>query len=195
MQQKKKQQLFTDDSFLEQIRGLTSGTSKSLKQDLIKGGAKTALQQFWGTDRNPEMSTMEKMYEPEAIERKERPKRGAYEPTQEIILFSAHERKTMQEIDSIRGELVALIKVVKEVDFEVQKAVIEIPVKPGIYHVRFLEKIKQLLKIIREKLEDSKTWLKLATSKKKAKGYWGMYKKKGTSFGLSGERVVSTQTG
>lgn len=193
MQPKKKQQSFTNDSFLEQIRGLTTGTSKALKQDLLKGGAKTAWNQLrGGFEMGP---SFEQMTPPEAVERKEIRKRAAYEPTNEIVLFSASERKTMQEIENIRIELMTLVKVVKEVDFEVQKAVIEIPVKPGVYHIRFLEKIKSLLKLIRQKLEDSRTWLKLATSKKKARGYWSMYKKKGTSFGLSGERVVSTQTG
>lgn len=190
-QTKKKLPSLQNKSFLEQIRSVSSGTSKSLKEDVVKGGARTAWSQFWGV----EGESFEQAPTLEKAERKEIQKGAAYEVKQEIILFTASERAAIREIEEIRRELIAIIKTVKEVDFEVQKTVMEIPSKPGVYHVRFLERIKIVLKLIRERLEDSRTWLKLSVSKKKQRGYWSMYKKSGTSFGLSGERVVSTQTG
>lgn len=191
-QTKKKTSSPTSDSLFEQFRSIPSGTGKSLKNDLIKGGTRTAWSQFWGVESS---GSFEDIKQPERIERKEPIRRRGYEIRQEIVLFSQQEQKTATEIEAIRRELEMIIKTIKEVDFEVQKAVMEIPVKPGVYHVRFLERIKQLLKLIREKLEDSRTWLKLSVSKKKQRGYWALYKKKGTSFGLSSERVVATQTG
>lgn len=191
-QSKKKTSALTSDSLSEQLRSIPRATSKSLKNDLIKGGAKTAWKQFWGVEST---GSSEAIKPREKIERKEPLRRAGYEIRQEIVLFSQREQEIANEIEAIRYELEVIIKTVSEVDFEVQKTVMDIPVKPGIYHVRFLERIKQLLKLIREKLEDSRTWLKLSVSKKRQRGYWALYKKKGTSFGLSGERVVATQTG
>lgn len=181
-QTKKKLPSLQNKSFLEQLRSASPGTT---------GTSRNAWSQFWGG----EAENFEQAPTLEKLERKEVKKGAAYETRQEIILFSQRERQAVREIEEIRRELIAIIKAVKEVDFEVQKTVMEIPVKPGVYHVRFLERIKRVLKLIRERLEDSSTWLKLSVAKRKQRGYWSMYKKKGTSFGLSGERVVSTQTG
>lgn len=188
---KKKLSPLTNNSFLEQLRSIPAGTLKSFKEDVVKAGARTAWNNFWGL----EGENFEQTPTPEQADRKEVKKRAAYEVKTEIVLFTATERRTAREIEGIRKELMAIIKAVKNVDFEVQKTVMEIPVKPGVYHVRFLERIKKVLQLIRMRLEDSRTWLKLSVSKRQQRGYWSMYKKKGTSFGLSGERVVATQTG
>jgi hypothetical protein len=46
------------------------------------------------------------------------------------------------------------------------------------------------------KIEDGRAWLEtFAKRKKKKLGYWKMYKKHGTTFGLSHERTIATQTG
>lgn len=181
-QTKKKLPPLPNNSFLEQLRSVSSSSTPT---------SRTAWSQFWGG----EGESLEQVPTMEKAERKEIPKKGAYETRQEIILFTLQERAALGEIEEIRKELIAIIKTIKQVDFEVQKTVMEIPARPGIYHIRFLERIRRVLKLIREKLEDSRTWLKLSVSKRKQRGYWSMYKKKGTSFGLSGERVVSTQTG
>ncbi|MEK7119300.1 MAG: DUF5660 family protein, partial [Patescibacteria group bacterium] len=69
------------------------------------------------------------------------------------------------------------------------------PVAPGVYHLNFFERLKSMLKILREQIEDSSSWLSLQNNRKKKKRYWGMYKKHGTSFGLSHERNLATQAG
>ena len=181
-QAKKKLTSLPDDSFLEQLRNSSSGKVNTRKN----------WDQFWGSES---ASSFENLAPSEKIERKESFKKPAYEARREFILFSVREQQIAKEIEAIRVELITLVKTVKEVDFTITKAVMEIPVKPGVYHVRFLERIRRLLKLIREKLENSQTWLKQFMSKKKQRMYWSLYKKKGTSFGLSGERVVSTQTG
>ena len=196
---KKKSSSLTSDSLLEQLRGLSSGAKKSVKNDVVKGAAQTAWKQFSGMETGSVSSEIgssyEKMTAPEEVERKGPQKRGAYEVRQEVMVFNGQERETMQEIQLIRSELLTIVKTMKDIDIEVEKAIKEVPVKPGIYHIRYLERIGKILKLIREKLENSRVWLQTSNSKRKAKGYWGMYKKKGTSFGLSGERVVATQTG
>ena len=78
---------------------------------------------------------------------------------------------------------------------EIHKAVAEVPVDPGIYHVNFYEKLKAVLKTLREQIDDSRSWLTLHQSRKKKMGYWGMFKKHGTTFGLSNERSIATSAG
>lgn len=69
------------------------------------------------------------------------------------------------------------------------------PVKPGKYHLTFFEWFLSVVKNARRRLEEGANWLNLFASKKKQKQYWSMYKKHGTTFGLSGERTTATQTG
>lgn len=198
MQTKKKTHINqTSDAFLEQFRSIPSETGKSISQDLLKGGAETAWDQFWGSADNEQgQEDLEFESRLEAIENKEKQgKKSALEVEKEYTIFSFRERQVAREMEELRMELESLKNVVKEVDFQVEKAIIEIPAKPGVYHLRFLQRIKRILKLIGEQLADSRSWLTLSRTKKRQKGYWSMYKKKGTSFGLSGERVVSTQTG
>ncbi len=179
-------------SFNEQVKTIGTGLKRSIKRDLITNSAKTAWNQFWGFHNNENFEHFPSLPK---TERKEAQKQAAYETKREFIVFTAQERAVSQEIEAIRKELMAVIKAVKEVDFEIEKTVMAIPVKPGVYHVRFLERIKRILRLVREKLENSRTWLKLANTKRKQKHYWFLYKKKGTSFGLSNERTVATQIG
>lgn len=195
MNSKKKTNTFQSDPFVEQLKSIPNPTSKSFKKDLINHGTRVMQNQVIGGESLEAGESYEKPVSTEQVERRELPKQAAYEVRQEIILFTSQEQETQRQIEALQTELIALIRVVKEVDFEIQKNVMQIPVNPGVYHLNFLDRVRNLLKLVREKLEDSRTWLKLANNKRKQKGYWSMYKKKGTSFGLSGERAVSTQTG
>lgn len=67
--------------------------------------------------------------------------------------------------------------------------------KPGKYHQTFFEWMLSVIRQARIKVEDSGAWLAVAKSKQQKRQYWAMFKKHGTSFGLSNERVVATQTG
>jgi hypothetical protein len=71
----------------------------------------------------------------------------------------------------------------------------EQPITPGIYHLNYYERLKNVIKAIRLNIEDSRTWLALSTGRKGRKKYWGMYKKHGTTFGLSHERSLATSSG
>ena len=100
-----------------------------------------------------------------------------------------------QQLEAIRQELKALAVSMKGFHQEVQKAV-ETPIaEPGIYHVNFFERLRSLIKLLREQIEDGRSWLALWNTRKKKMGYWGMFKKHGTSFGLSSERSIATQAG
>ncbi len=105
------------------------------------------------------------------------------------------EAQTRQQIEAIRQELKALSKSIKGLNQEVQAAVSQEPVDPGIYHMNFYEQLRSFIAVLRQQIEDSRSWLATFNSRKQKKGYWGMYKKHGTNFGLSSERSLATSAG
>jgi len=91
-----------------------------------------------------------------------------------------------KEIEMLKKADASLQKDVREVE----KIVLdEVPDKPGIYHVRFLEIILGMLRHMRENMGESKTWLQAMISRKKKRGslFASLSKKKGTQYSLSNE--------
>lgn len=110
------------------------------------------------------------------------------------------ERKTTQgieiKIQEIVAELKRLTTTSKELQIEFKEVAIQQRViNPGKYHVNFFEWVLSIVRHARIKVEDSKAWLAAFQSKKNKREYWTMFKKHGTTFGLSNERIVATQTG
>lgn len=114
------------------------------------------------------------------------------------------ERKIAQEntqvletkIQEIVVELKRLTNSSKMLEIEFREATVEQRiVNPGKYHISFFEWLLTVVKTARIKVEDSGAWLSMFQSKKAKRQYWNMFKKHGTTFGLSNERVVATQTG
>lgn len=122
----------------------------------------------------------------------------------EVLVFSRtvkeHEQKIYQEtnmvLQRLKEQVTILEKSNKGLVAEMSKVKVEqVPEKSGIYYIRFLEWLLTVVRQMRMKVEDGRTWLASFTQKKKKMGYWKMYKKHGTTFGLSQERSLSTQTG
>lgn len=99
-------------------------------------------------------------------------------------------------IDQILVELKKLTSSSQELAVQFEEVTMEeVPQEAGTYHLTFFEWVFSAIRKARERIEESQTWLAMFKSKKKQKGYWNMFQKHGTTFGLSGERVVATQTG
>ncbi len=107
-------------------------------------------------------------------------------------------RELNQRLQDIMAELQRLVSSSKVLQMEFAGvSVDQAPQDAGEYHLNFFDWLLLTIRTAREKVEDSGAWL--ATSKKKngkkGSGYWDMFKKHGTTFGLSNERNVATQTG
>lgn len=184
------------DNVLETVRSL-GGNVKKTVQDAATQIASDALQDIISgrtTQRQPSERTQ--THEAVPMEPREyvQPRISNKELIQPLIQKDIAETK--QKLDAIRAELQALSKSVRGLQQEIQTAVMEMPVDPGVYHLNFFEQLKMLLKGIRERVDDSRVWLSAWNANvKKKRGYWGMYKKHGTSFGLSSERTLATQAG
>ncbi|MDZ7586919.1 MAG: DUF5660 family protein, partial [Patescibacteria group bacterium] len=97
---------------------------------------------------------------------------------------------------TLQTEIKALAKEQVGLMTEVDQASFQAVVNPGVYHQSFFERLLQLIKLARKKVADSRTWLSMQNHRcQKQSGYWQSVKKSGTSFMLSGERTVSTQSG
>ncbi len=100
------------------------------------------------------------------------------------------------KVEEILIELKQLISSSKELENAFKDvAVAQAPVKVGKYHVNFFEWVLSTIKTARARVEESVGWMSAISSKKSKREYWAMFKKHGTTFGLSNERVVATQVG
>ncbi len=180
-QQKKTPRTFANDNILEAIRGLTSGVATDALRSVVGSPPKTG-----------------EMKPGEAVDLT-REREVAPQPTRSVEMrqqvFRAEEQGLKQKIDAIRQELKMLASSIKQLNAEVGRVVSEVPVAPGVYHLNFFERLKGILKVLRQQVEDSRNWLNLWTNRKEKKQFWGLYKKHGTKFGLSSERTMATQAG
>lgn len=132
---------------------------------------------------------------PERARQPQRPQR------KEFTVFRFQEHYEANEIKRQISELTEMIKreveVIKKGNKDLLAEVRDIekitlstlPEKPGIYHVRFLEVILSILKALRAKVHESKTWFEAMKSKRKKRGslFMSLSKKKGTQYSLSQE--------
>lgn len=95
-----------------------------------------------------------------------------------------------KEIDMFKQANASLMAEVKDVQ---NSAINEIGEKVGIYHIRFLELVLSLLRTLRAKVGESRTWMQALMSKKKKRGslFAINSKKKGTQYSMSQELTIT----
>ncbi len=196
--QKQKSQRVVANNVLESLLDLTGDVSHAMVNDLAKQVPATALDALLGKPVAGNLSPNESIQFPRQHERKtaeEKPQMK--KPENHLPIMRSDEAYVRQQLDAIRAELKALAQSVQSLNAEVKNAVLSAdPTNPGVYHVNFYEQLISFIKAIRMQVEDSRTWLAVSNQRKSKKmGYWGMYKKHGTTFGLSTERTLATQAG
>lgn len=114
----------------------------------------------------------------------------------EKVIRHEDEASLRAQIEEIHIEIKKLIASTSELRVQFKEATVEQRIEnPGKYHKTFYEWFLSMLRNWRQEVEDAGAWMSALKSKKNSKNYWSLFKKHGTSFGLSGERVVSTQVG
>lgn len=192
--QQKPQTKYQNDSILESLRTLGGGVGKTVAKDVTGKVAADALASLFGTPpkRNPSEFRPNNPF----AQKEAQPIPGFRRPEMHRPpMVHMEEPNLKQEIEAVRQELKALAASIKSLNTDIQRTITEVPVDPGIYHKNFFERLRGVLQILREQIEDSRSWLSLQGNRKQKKGYWGMYKKHGTTFGLSNERSLATQAG
>jgi hypothetical protein len=194
IKQPKRTAPFNNDSILEALRDLSGGVGKTMTKDVAGKVTTDALASLLGAPiKQGELHQNESIEFP--VERQPRPqyRRPEIQPAQKVIFHE--DAQVKQQLEAVRAELSALSKSIKMLTIDIQKAVAEVPVNPGVYHVTFYEQLRAVLQMLREQIDDSRSWLTVHTSRQKKMGYWGMFKKHGTTFGLSNERSLATSAG
>lgn len=190
------------DGFFEALREIGSSTLKSIRSDVVGETAKNihdTLVNSQGTDKtpqtNPEFNFEEWINQKENEARQQERSHQEHKRREERIVFSFQDEKLKREIDAVRQELALLVKTLQKVETQVEKAVIQEIVDPGVYHVNFFHKLRTWLILLRRNLEDSSLWLDMWQTKSKKSRYWSNVGKSGTKYMLSQERYMSTQAG
>lgn len=95
-------------------------------------------------------------------------------------------KQIKQEVDAIKRADAALMSEVKDIE---KLTINDMPEKPGIYHIRFLELVLSILTQLKMKVNESKTWMEALHSKsaKKGSAFAARSKKSGTSYSMSEE--------
>lgn len=107
-------------------------------------------------------------------------------------------QETKNSIQQILVELKNLVSTTRELKTQFKVIAVEKVVNPGKYHESFFEWLLSSVREALKKVEDSGAWLSAVKGKNAKRGiYWTNADEKvgGTSFSLSSERVVATQTG
>lgn len=177
---------------LESLRELGTSTAKNTADAFGKIGG-GMLDQFFGANNIEDNFDLESNFKKEATKDKSK--------KQEVKVFNYQEyyettliKKQIQELtEAIRKEIEMLKKSDSSLLNDVQDieklAINDLPEKPGIYHVRFLELVLSILRTLRAKVGESKTWLQALMSKKKKRGslFAVRSKKQGTQYSMSQE--------
>jgi hypothetical protein len=191
---KKKTPVYGNDNVLESLRGVGSSVGKTIVKDVIAQTGSDMLRSILGgspksgelqQNQAIEFSTTQEnapAVQPRSVESHQTVRRS-------------EDTEVKQKIEGIRAELKALSRSIKNLRQEISKTVMDTPVDPGIYHLNFFEHLRTYLQAMKEQVDDSRTWLMACNNRKAKKGYWGMMKKHGTSFGLSNERSIATSAG
>jgi len=209
-----------DKNFIEAGRDITHGVVDSVKKDLLQQGVNTAWKRFLGdfSDMNSKDTqngvkegpvASGDLREGEELDLVIKTEWAKVEPALNYMdsyrndVLHFEERGTREEnrelkakIEEIKTELIKLSESSSELEVEFKDIAIQtLPQNPGKYHLNFFEWVLVTIRNARMRIEDSAAWVSVVSGKKNKKNYWNLAKQHGTSFSLSGERVVAQQTG
>ncbi len=191
------------DSFVEALKDIGANTAHTVKSNATAAG-RTILDQFTGRISDtqapplpptPDFMPWQKQLEEERHLRLEQQRAFEQKRRHDHLVFSQKELSRQQEIKALQQQLQQLVEETQDLGQEIEVAVQQQIVNPGTYHINFFEKLRQFIKLMRQKIHDSATWLAAFNHRAKAKGYWGQVTTSGTKFMLSQERYMVTQTG
>lgn len=198
--------LVRHQNVLEGLKDIGNSTSDTIKKDVLR--PQDFMEQILGKSYSPKNFSGE-ITPGEAIEMRD-VFNGKHEEEVKIKKQLSHERKLHEEekmliekkTQELRVTLHALIEEIKvlvdnttELTEEVEIAVMQAPIEPGVYHVIFFEKLLEFIKSFRRKIEDASIWLHASNKRASKMNYWGRYKKHGGKFLLSADHYLQRSAG
>lgn len=184
------------DNFSEQGTDLLKNTSEDFLRELI------GLNRVQ-TKRSGEMKVGEDLDMQSVLDGKEEENKKLRAQISLERNLSSDEKRLSQEkmqelrvqLQAITAEIAKLAQSTGNLATQTEVAMIEVPNNPGIYHITFFEKVLTFLQSFRQKIDQASVWLEHTNRRAEKKNYWSQYKKKGTSFLLSGESYSQRSAG
>src|SRR3989344_1813586 len=195
--QKKKQiQNLAKQNVVESLKGIGNQAGKDFMSEIL--GLRT-----FPNKASVEPSAGETLSMNEALNGKvEENKKLRAQILLERNLAADEARLSEEKIGKLRVQLQALISEIAKIAAgtqslaeEVDIAVLQVPVEPGIYHINFFEKLLSFAQSFRKKIEEAAIWLGATNKRAEKKNYWSMYKKKGSSFLLAPDHYLQRSAG
>ena len=112
-------------------------------------------------------------------------------------LFERKMQELGGQLQAIMQEMQAIAQTTPQLAQEIKIAAIQAPVNPGIYHLRFFEKLLDFMQAFRKNANEASHWLHAVNARgKKGGNVWGNNYKKGRgSYLLSSEHYLQRSAG
>ena len=193
---------------LESLKDIGGGITSSLNTDLLGGISKDLLEQILNRQR-PNKKVSGDIHAGESLEFSDL-LLGKHEENLKLRNQIAFERSLVQgekvvtekksnelkvQLQALMQEVSYLAKTTQSLGEEVEVATMQAPAQPGVYHLIFFEKIIEFIRNFRKNIENASVWLNTSNKRAEKKNFWAMYKKKGSSFLLSGESYSQRSAG
>lgn len=197
------------DSFIESMRDIGQGSFDSFRDDLVKETPKDFIRQLLGLEKGTinasgelkagESIVIDKVLEEEREENKILRAQLAREQFLRRDQESYVSRQTQElklELKAIHTETEKIAKETLQLSQEVKIAVMQAPVKPGVYHLRFFQNLLSFMQSFRKKIHEANLWLQSANKRaQRRKTFWGQVSKGGAQRLLSGEDYSQRSAG
>jgi len=199
----KKRKTSNHQNFIEAFKDIGASTIKTFTKDVVAGTGKNAVDSLTKPFSNDQTNPTEQPFNfEEYLNRQEKQLQARQNQRfetfkrEETVLFSREQQQVKLQIETLQVQIKDLAKEQSGLMEEIDQAAFQAVTNPGVYHKNFFERLLQLIKIARKKISESHTWLSLHNHRAKQRSaYWQGVNNKGTSFMLSGERTIATQSG
>ncbi len=190
---KPKPQANQKDNPLESIRDFGSSMIKDTTNEFKKIGSGMFDQFFGSYDHDDSFENhygFNKESKPSQSKHKQEFKLFNYTEYYEKELVKKQIKELVEqikkEIEMIKKSGSSFLQEVKDIE---GLSINALPEKPGIYHIRFFEIVLSILRTLRAKIGESRTWMQALVSKRKKRGslFMTRSKKQGTQYSLSQE--------
>jgi len=196
-QKTKKNKPVEVNNFFETIKEETKATSDEFFKQLL--GQQRQLQQ----DRSGELPMGQSIQMSEVLSgQMEKNKQLEENIFFERRLFNEEKQESSNKLNELRVRLQAIqteaskmVATTANLTQELKTAVMQGATSASEYQINFYEDIIQLIVSFRKKIDSAIVWMQGSNKRAEKKNFWSQYKKKGSSFLLSGESYIQRSAG
>lgn len=193
---------------VEQINEIGSGVADTVKNEL-KATSDEFFKQLLGQQRELQQKRSGELPKGQSVQMNEM-SNGQVEKNkklQEQIFFERRmfneERQSTGEklndlrlrLQAIQSEAAKMVATTASLSQEIKVAVMQGATSVSEYQINFFEDIIKTMTAFRKKIDSAVVWLHGQNKRAEKKNFWSQYKKKGSSFLLSGETYSQRSAG